>query len=40
MEAVEVNPSRLVKESDFQNNVLNCDVYLSRKQAWAKNCRN
>jgi len=37
---VEVNPSRLVKESDFENNVLNCDVYLSRKQAWAKNCRN
>jgi len=37
---IEVNPSHLVKERNYENNILQCDVYIGRKHAWAKNCRN
>jgi len=37
---IEVNPGHLVAERSFANNVLNCDVYIGQRHAWAKNCRN
>jgi len=37
---IEVNPGHVVKERTYENNILHCDVYVGRKIAWAKNCRN
>ncbi|CBY23621.1 unnamed protein product [Oikopleura dioica] len=36
---VEVNPQQLVKESNFVNNRMECDLFLQRSNARATNCR-
>ncbi|CAG5110684.1 Oidioi.mRNA.OKI2018_I69.chr2.g5061.t1.cds [Oikopleura dioica] len=36
---IEVNPNRLVKESNFINNRMECDLFLQRSSAKASNCR-